>query len=429
MAECVKFDYDFKSTNVKIFNSEGKLKKKYKCLGYMITFPLEYNYLLPDPYQEIPIHNDIFLKSKCGADSYLLYNIVCPYNYDQQKSIVAVSNNILEFKYLPYNYDFEVKILKIGTMKTLRFMYYNIYSTIASNMNDIYGEQTVYEIKDNTNIINFTITGEYHYFFTYSDAEIELKISKSNKKTPTYICDKKSCKCMCYEENNVGYIKLNNDDVPVYIAKKENSTITKYLYPQFSLLRELFLQETANNSLPIPEYISSPKNNQIIKYTDYKDLKTTVQFQPGYVRKFPETKALYQVSITHIGTPLVELKYGVFNFEKRLWQIEQKTEIDTKKYVYVYSWRSIDAVGSGYNPFANKLQFGIYAWKSGSWYIESELIYPKYGSNKGSTNLVFPTGKYRNENNRKWICFEMLDGGRVSYPKNIIVDITIEKRQ
>lgn len=427
MENCYKFEYDYKSTMVKLFTDKGKLKEKYKCLSYMITFPLEYNNALLPPRQEIPKYNDVILKSELGIDGYLLYNIIGPYNYDQNFGIVGLYNNILEFKYFPYNYDVEVKILKIRSNKTIRFMYYNIYSLVASNMNDIYGNETVFEINDKTESLKFTITGEYQFFFTYSDADIELKISKSDKKTPNYICMKKSCKCKCrcYEKNNVGFIKIKDHNVPVYVKNITNNIVSTYLYPQFSILRELFLLTTSNNSLPIPEFISFTENN------NYEGLKDVVNCQPGYVQSFPSQTALYQINITNYGEPLVAFTYSNLSIGRRAWQIRQLILYNTEKYFYSYKWDpfTVRARPGSYNPFTNKIIFNSFVCNSGSlvWNRPQSNLYPtEIASNV--TEITFPGGTFINQFNYDWVCFNIEDGGGVYYPDGINITITIEPR-
>lgn len=248
--------YDFKTTFLDLINNKtGKIKDKYKCLSFMITLPLMYSSVPPDSIIEIlPIINKVKLTATQEIDGYLNFNIP---SLNDQTVIVSSFGNILEFNYILYHYDVEVNIIDKGDLDVdLRFMTFNQYQpNLASNLNDIYGNETVYSVNSG-DIINFTITGRFTNFFAYypnRNFKISMKVTVSNKKIPTFICYKttKCNKCTCFEIDNIGYFKVKGHDVPVYI-NVDNGNINRLLYPAFANLRELFLNTTFNNSLPAP---------------------------------------------------------------------------------------------------------------------------------------------------------------------------------
>lgn len=271
MLENYNVEYDFKNYKINFFDKNGILKEKYKCLAYMITFPLvEFNGA-DDFYQDDPSFEPIIFRSNKQKDGYLVHeNKNHPSN-----GMVINSGTILEFRNYMYNYDITLKSLTPGPKK-IRFMYYNIFYNVASNMNDIYGEETVYDL--NNNDIKFTINGQYQKFFVYStskDYDFELTIEKSDKKTPVYICTKNCKKSTCFEENGIGYLKIKNKkcpiNIPVYQKIISNSDEKTYLYPSFSKMRDLFLEATLYNSLRTPQLL-------LLKDNDISDAKSKITF-------------------------------------------------------------------------------------------------------------------------------------------------------
>lgn len=270
MLDLTKFpvQYNFDTIYLDLINSNGKLKEKYKCLAYMITLPLILSPLPEDSLVQVkPLYNEVILTSTSNQNGYLIFSIP-PIN--DQTSIITSQYNILNINYYAYYYDVKVTVIKKGDLDVdLRFMTFNINNdSLASNLNDIYSNETSYQVTSGKTF-TFTITGKYTNFFAYypnTNFEIELDISVSNKKIPIFICKKKCAKCTCYEIDNVGYLRVKNNNVPVYI-KSNNGAINTYLYPTFAMLRDIFISTTFNNSLQAPIPITS-LNKFIIKVNE-----------------------------------------------------------------------------------------------------------------------------------------------------------------
>lgn len=289
MEDLTKFpvEYDFKTLKIDLIDKKtGKIKERYKCLGYMITFPLVQS-LIPDGalYQEIPIFNSVKLFSNKQVDGYLNFNIPL---INDERSIITTGGYVLKFNYYDYYYNIKIKMINPGDVKDVKLRcvsYYTYNSKLVSNLNDIYGNETVSEFgKD----IEFIVTGHYNNFIVYypnNNFEISMEITVSDKKPPVFICNKKCCtKCKCFEINNLGYIKIKTCDkkyvnVPVY-KKLYGNSIETVLYPSFYELRKIYLRTTELNSLFIPKFPFP--TNEIMKLKNQTD-PVTVYFYPNGV--------------------------------------------------------------------------------------------------------------------------------------------------
>ena len=210
MLDCFPVEYDFKTLKLDLLDG-GELKDEYLGLAYMITPPLNQSPKPAELFLPIkPIYNFIKLKSTRQVNGYLYFDT--PQINDER--IIINSNGFnLNINYSIYYYDVVINIIKKGDIENidLRVMSYNIYHDgYASNLNDIYGKQTVYKV--NSDKIKFTITGDYGVFFiNYPNVnfEISMEVNVSSEKIPEFICydkENNNC-CKFFEINNVGFFK------------------------------------------------------------------------------------------------------------------------------------------------------------------------------------------------------------------------------
>src|SRR5436190_2612412 len=183
-------EYDFKRAKLDLIDEEtGKIKTKYKCLPLMITLPLT-THLDPigPPNQPDPIYRKTILKSINNRDGWL--NFIPLEN--TQPNIIEIESNTLYFTKFSYNYDITVKIINKGSDNVdLRFMAQNPFSLLASNMNDINLDETVFSNLHNGQKIKFTVIGEYQFFYVNyptTNFDINITITVSDRKTQVFIC-------------------------------------------------------------------------------------------------------------------------------------------------------------------------------------------------------------------------------------------------
>lgn len=247
----VSVEYDFKKAKLDLFKN-GKLKRKYNCLPYMITLPLSTPLNpLPPPVQP-NVSTTSVLNSTNNTDGWMNFTTI------QNGDVISLENNTILINNYGNNYDVTVNVINKGDSTVpLRFMFQNFESLMAANMNDIYGNETVFNT--NNQQIKFTITGEYQFFYVNyptTNYNINITISVSHNISPELICTKKCKKCTCYDINGKGYIVINQCKekikVPVYKTKVIGGSVNKYLYPEFGYLRDLFYNVTLANSLPPP---------------------------------------------------------------------------------------------------------------------------------------------------------------------------------
>lgn len=251
-------EYDFKRAELDLIDQNtGKIKDKYKCLLLMITLPLSSTLNSPGtPIEPVPEYKQTILKSTTSNNGWLNFIPI----ENTQPNIIIIQSNYLYFSNLNNNYDITVDIVKKGKDDVdLRFMAENPTSRLASNMNDINLDEVVFSNLSNNDQFNFTVTGEYEFFYINyptTDFDINITVNISATKTPTYISDHKCKKCTCFDLDGNGYIRLKDKEkcifVPVYTSRIYGNTITKYLYPEFNYLRDAFYNITLANSLPPP---------------------------------------------------------------------------------------------------------------------------------------------------------------------------------
>ena len=278
-------EYDFKQLQLELIDPvTGKFKEQYNCLLYMITTNLSQPLpLVGPPLQPDPLYNITRLTSNSSTNGWINYNIID----NKQPNIITIQDNILIINKFDYNYDIILNVNRISENVDLRFMATNPFTDPprATNMNDIYGTETVYSNLRVGQRIKFTITGEYQYFFINypsNNFDFTITIQKSNIETPIYVCDKnniKACnkcnkyerkkvkKCRCFEIDGRGYLKVSNGgncvNVPVYNTRDTQSSRVKYLYPEFGYMRDLFFNVTVANSLELPFIIESSGTNSL----------------------------------------------------------------------------------------------------------------------------------------------------------------------
>lgn len=444
LAHC-KLQYDFKTVKVNLIDKNGKLKQQYICLPYMITFPLTILLnQIPTPNQPDPFYETAKLTaSKIDSLGYLIYNSAYPPS-DNETRIITNHGNILEINNFQYNYDI---VININSSKKgqIRFMYFNIYDPVASNMNDIYGAETVYCIIENKQI-NFTITGEYQFFFAHCDVDdinISMKINISDKKSPNFICNKNKKSCTCFEINGEGFIKIKYHDcikiVPVYVKKSLNGLLITYLYPDFGYLRDIFLNATLNNSLTAPVPITTILRNNpfLVKSNPYEGLKTILVCNVDYVLGTDNIirQVAYVISMNTIGRPLVEVPEQP-NYSKN-YEIRQLIIIDFSKYKYVYRWDNTPFTAVlGDTPLSFPLEFSFnfsiaFYW-SLNWHINSgNTRTTPTTTNPDTKELIFSGSSFINDNNtQQWVIFPVktnTDDIRTLYfPNNLVIAVTIE---
>jgi hypothetical protein len=268
-------EYDFKTAKLKLIKN-GQLKKKYICLPYMITLPLSSPLnQIPDPNPSDPGNKQSIVNSIDTNNGWLNFNII----QNIQPNIISIIDNIVYFNKYTYNYRITVDVIAKGDTTTpLRFMAQNPYSLLASNMNDVYGNETIFNNLYNGQKIQFTITGEYQFFYIHylaTDFNINITINVDYTIYPVLVCNNKNnknkcqCgpiqskknnkKCTCFENNGKGYLKIKQDCkdiiVAVYTTRTIGETVTQYLYPEFAYLRDLFYNITLSNSLTAPTNI------------------------------------------------------------------------------------------------------------------------------------------------------------------------------
>ena len=296
MQQSFVVEYDFKILELNLIKN-SRLNRKYNCLPYMITLPLSRPLYDPGPpVQPDPIYNQTIVKSTSSTTQGWL-NFIPIYN--PQLNIITIDNNTLVINKYSYNYDIVVNVIRKGdTDVPLRFMVQNPFSLLASNMNDIYGDETVFKTRDGKQI-KFTITGQYQFFYINyptTNFKLDISITTSTKKVPILVCynnindsiinninninnnhfnnfnninyninnkdkcNKDKCNknnCTCFDINGNGYLRVENHgeivNVPVYTSRIIGNTIYDYLYPEFGYLRDLFYNITLANSLPVPE--------------------------------------------------------------------------------------------------------------------------------------------------------------------------------
>ena len=219
-------EYDFKQLQLELIDPvTGKFKEQYTCLLYMITTNLSQPLpLIGPPLQPDPLYDVTKLTSNSSTNGWLNFNIIT----NQQPNIITVQGQTLDINKYDYNYDVILDVNRISENVSLRFMATNPFTDPprATNMNDIYGRETTYTNLRVGQRIQFTITGEYQYFFINypsKDFDFTITIQKSNVKTPIYICNKnimtcnkcnrcerkKVKKCTCFEVKGRGYLKVN----------------------------------------------------------------------------------------------------------------------------------------------------------------------------------------------------------------------------
>lgn len=446
--------YDFKETRFDFVDSNGKLNEKYICLPYMITLPLSQPTVsIPPPNTEPVTYKKSVISSYSNFDDWLSFVPVD----NVQPNIITVHHNVLYFNNYEYNYDITVNVIKKGdTNVQMRFMAQNPYSLLASNMNDIYGHETVY---DAMNPIKLTVTGEYQFFYIHyptSNFELSITITVSNQQTPTMICNnlqnlpqnvkqkpnkknksdisenqcqcdecKKIKKCTCYDINGNGYIIINGHNVPVYITKTLGNVTTRYLYPEFSYLRDLFYNVTLANSLPVPVPYPIALSNDINNVNDnfnntFYNTNMYDAFNTLNTLDITDTlvETILQCQISdNPGICLVPLWfiYSIISSGKLVslssspvnCPFNQITE-ERNGYHYRYSWDNTDTLVTS-TDLAD-VGFSVYLWHSGSWYEQTQykLSYIKNNANDNTRYTYYlPAGHYDNLTSYDWISFKI----------------------
>jgi len=252
-------EYDFKRAQLDLIDQNtGKIKDKYKCLLMMVTLPLS-SILgsLGNLIEPLPQYIQTILKSTTNNNGWL--NFIPIENI--QPNIIIIQSNYLYFSNLSYNYDITVDIVKKGKDNVdLRFMSENSTSRLASNINDLNLNEIMFSNLSNNDQFKFTVIGGYEFFYINyptTDFDINITVNISTAKTPNYISDHKCKKCTCFDIEGNGYVRLKNKKgecifVPVYTSRTYGNTVTKYLYPEFNYLRDVFYNITLANSLPPP---------------------------------------------------------------------------------------------------------------------------------------------------------------------------------
>ncbi len=365
----ISVEYDFKTTKIKLVKN-GKLKNKYICLPYMITLPLSQpinpisNPIQPDPTYKITIINAIDT-----TNGWL--NLTPVQNI--QPNIISIIDNTLLFNKYSYNYRITANVTSKGDTSTpLRFMAQNPYSLLASNMNDVYGNETSYNTETGQQI-QFTVTGEYQFFYIYYDTtnfNINITINIDYNTYPSLICKSKCKKSTCYTDKNNGYLKVKDNYIPVYTKKIIGTTITQYLYPEFGYLRDLFYNVTLNNSLPLPVISNSNINN----------LTTTV-INCG-------VSSDLWCNYTLISGDLVTLYGNENQLPNQMYQNHNA--------VFKYSWPETAGLLTMTNN--RTADFIFYYYWGGAWYIGKRIT----EIDKSGT---LRAGSYINNSGYQWIAF------------------------
>ncbi len=414
-------EYDFKRAKLDLIDKDtGTIKNKYKCLPLMITLPLS-NPLNPigPPNQPDPVFKQTTVKSTTSTNGWIDFIPI----ENKQPNIITIEPNILFINKFSYNYDITVDIINKGNDDVdLRFMAQNPFSLLASNMNDINLDETSFIDIHNGQQIKFTITGEYQFFYINyptSNFDINITIAKSNIKTPIFICNKKCENCTCFDIKGNGYIKIKYKGefiyVPVYTTRIIGNSITKYLYPEFGYLRDLFYNITLANSLTPPSMvlkkISSP--NSIIKI-----LTTTV----------------IKCMIVDVAEPCFNLLWG--SYELRTGDLVEliRSEEDCPfnqikerkaRSTYRYSWNNTGVLATS-SSLDQNVSFVVYIQYNNEWRIFKEFLLNKtlVGT---SNNYSLPSGSYDSLSEYQWIAFGLIttsDAATLTIPGNMF-DITI----
>lgn len=403
-------EYDPKQVLVDLIDPiTQKLKSEYVCIPYMITFPLSVPVNVPPLNQPDPQYITTILQSTLTNNGFLQYNII----ENSQPNIITINNETLIANKYSYYYDITAQINKAGNDNVdLRFMAINPFSLLASNMNDIYGNETQFSnIKDGQEI-KATVTGEYQLFFIYyptSNFDITITINKSNNPVPVMVCNKTCClkspedkivpksSCRCFELNGTGYIKVLNAnynsrnhkyiDVPVYITRYTNDYKNRYLYPEFNYLRDLFYNITLANSLP-PPFITSPSLSSAISTTANNN--DPISLNCGII---PDSYWVHYDNIpaNNIVTVVASITGNFYDYIKQL--------LSPGTASYLYSWNDSIAIlsSTGVAP-----TFSFYDFRDGSFSLRetfkmSEISHGKYGLIHGNVvhNDPFPNVKFR----------------------------------
>jgi hypothetical protein len=410
--KCLKAEYDFQTTKLKLFK-HGQLKDKYKCLPYLITLPLSTPLNpIPDPYQPDPGNKQTILNSNTTNNGWLNFNII----QNVQPNIITILDNVLYFNKFSYNYRITVEVIAKGDTTTpIRFMAQNPFSLLASNINDVYGNETVFNNLYNGKKFKFTVSGEYQFFYIYYDTtnfNLNITINIDYKNYPPLVCenkknkcncdnieitDDKNCEnCNCFVENGNAYLKVKNDcetiNVPVYTTKVLGDTITKYLYPEFAYLRDVFYNTTLNNSLPTPTNL----NNNVINNNVITQIVSGIYNgrncnSYGWAYYQALSGDLVALSTSIIGCPRNQIK-----------EIRNNTSTNFK-----YSWNIIPNLVI---PNGNKVYFIMYLHYNTYWDV--------YKSHVINENGTLAAGFFVNETDYQWVAFGLSTDGFGSYSIN-----------
>ncbi len=393
MNQSFPVEYDFKTTKLKLIKN-GQLKKKYKCLPYMITLPLSSPLNpIPDPNPADPVNKQTIVNSIDTDNGWLNFNII----QNVQPNIITILDNTLYFNKYSYNYRITVDVVSKGDTSTpLRFMAQNPYSLLASNMNDVYSNETVYNVY-NGQKIQFTVTGEYQFFYIHYDTtnfNLNITINVDYNIYPDLVCrkkrkcqcgkieSKKNKNCTCYEKNGNGYLKDDCKDIPVYTTRIIGETVTQYLYPEFGYLRDLFYNITLSNSLPAPTSLQANLLTTTV-------IKCSIADVVGLC--FVKLWGNYEL----ISGDMVELSSSLagcpFN------QIKETTNSSK----YRYSWDNTAPLISSSSVNQN-IYFGVYLWHSGAWYEQKRYLL--------NNNYTLNSDHFDNSSDYQWISFALIPG-------------------
>lgn len=391
-------EYDFKCAKLDLVDKDtGKIKNKYKCLPLMITLPLSKPLdPLGLPNQSDSLYKQTILKSTNSTNGWMNF---IPFK-NIQPNIITILPNTLLINNFRYNYDITVKIINKGNDNVdLRFMAQNPFSLLASNMNDINLDETVFSNVYDGQKIKFTVTGEYQFFYVNyptTNFNINIIITVSDRKTPIFICDKKfnKCqKCTCFDIKGNGYIRLKKKDefiyVPVYTTRIIGNTITQYLYPEFGYLRDLFYNITLLNSLDLPT-----SSQQGLKFI------TTVVKATFGENSGPCNNANRLIYL-QISGDLVQL-YNVYLEPPQCppnW-IRQITESKCR-----YSWSSILVARSieAQNAF-----LGVYSLVQNQVYVAAKLPLDQTTIRDGYYYYILPSGFYDEQFRHSTLYFALI---------------------
>lgn len=394
MQKEITVEYDFNHTKLNL-TKNGKLKQKYNCLFHMINLPLTQPLNpIPPPNQPDPLYRHTIVNATNTNNGWLKFVPI----KNLQPNIVTIEDTILHFNKYNYHYEIIIDVIHKGVNDVdLRLMTQNPISLLASNMNDIYGNETVIR-PSNGQQIKFIVTGKYQVFYVYyptAGFNINITINVYTGKVPTLICHKK-CGCDCYEVKGKGYLKINNCkdiSVPVYVTKEIGNTLTKYLYPEFAYLKDLFYNITLANSLPPPIVITPSPGPDItiinVGMTSYRQSSQCFNLLWGN----------YQL----ISGNLVSLLNSISGCPAN--QISQEHNIR-----YRYSWDNTPQIAS--SRYNQSVYFAVYAWHSGAWYQQQTYLLNKTPNNNTSTQYYYTlnAGFYDNTSAYQWIAFALVAG-------------------